>query len=338
VVMEADDLYFNDREVKEAYNKVVNILWNVVVFYQTYSSELNNQVSAKDSNNILDRWILAKLNLLVEEVTEGMDNYNTVKAGRPIKYFIDELSTWYLRRSRDRFKGEDESDKQFALATMCEILTTLSKIMAPFTPFIAEKIWYTVTGNKESVHLQMWPEVNKKLIDKNVLAEMTIVRKIVEMGLAARAEGGLKVRQPLQYIRYQGKRLSEELEKVVAEELNVKEVKYSTEVRDQEDGIVKEDSEIRIRLNTVVTPELKREGVLRELVRGINQLRKEKGLTPTDLAVVYWQTDDKELREVFSVFKAELGAFVKAKDLVFEVNAEAVELVVGEAKIMIALG
>jgi len=149
VVMQAENLFFSDREVRDVYNKIVNILWNVVEFYSMY--ETTN--STKDTKlkfgalHILDQWILARLNELVREVTMHMDAYDTVRAGRPIKEFIDDLSTWYVRRSRDRFKSDNEEERAAAFATLRQVLLTLSKVMAPFMPFIAEQVWQRVTGN-----------------------------------------------------------------------------------------------------------------------------------------------------------------------------------------------
>ena len=304
VVMDAENLFFSDKEVKEIYNKVINILWNVVEFYKMYAEKVVVAKGKRASDNVLDKWILAKLNLLVKEVTAQMDNYNTVKASRPIKDFIDDLSTWYLRRSRDRFKGDDEADKQAALTTLREVLMTLSKVMAPFTPFIAEKIYMAVNGKKESVHLEDWPKAEDKLIDEKVLGEMAMARKIVEMGLAMRAEKAVKVRQPLARLQVSGGELSEALQQIVADELNVKKVEMN-----------KKGSELKVQLDVEITPELKKEGLAREIIRVINQKRKESGLTIQDKVVVKYQADDKLLREVFAEFGEEIKKSVLAKKL-----------------------
>jgi isoleucyl-tRNA synthetase len=326
VVMDAENLFFNDKEVKEIYNKVINILWNVVEFYKMYE---DNSTVAKDktaADNVLDKWILAKLNLLLKEVTLQMDNYNTVKASRPIKDFIDDLSTWYLRRSRDRFKGDDEADKQAALATLREVLMTLSKLMAPFTPFIAEKIYLTSGGEKESVHLENWPKAEEKLIDEKILAEMTTARKIVEMGLALRAANGVKVRQPLNSLQVVGDELSEALRQVVADELNVKKVEMN-----------KKGTELKVELDVKITPELKKEGLAREIIRVINQKRKESGLTIHDQIVVKYQTDDKFLKEVFVKFSEEIKKSVLAEKLEEgdgeEVKIDGVQVEIGVEKV-----
>lgn len=338
VVMDAENLFFNDKEVKEIYNKVINILWNVVEFYKMYADchprengvpddgQLDSRVRGNDSRNVLDKWILAKLNLLVKEVTIQMDNYNTVKASRPIKDFIDDLSTWYLRRSRDRFKGDDEADKQAALATLREVLLTLSKLMAPFTPFIAEKIYQEISAELESVHLEEWPKAEGKLIDEKVLTEMSTARKIVEMGLAVRAEKGIKVRQPLSALRVTGGELSNELQQIVADELNVKKVETN-----------KKGDVLSVELDATITPELKKEGLAREIVRVINQKRKETGLTIQDKIIVRYQTDDKLLREVFAEFGSEIKKSVLAEKLeeggAEEVKIDGIQVKIGVEKI-----
>lgn len=313
VVMQAENLSFNDKEVKDIYNKVINILWNVVTFYQMYADQMI-EGSGKKSTNVLDQWILAKLQVLVKDVTENMDRYDTVKAGRPIKEFIDELSTWYLRRSRDRFKGDDEIDKQFALATLREVLLTLSKIMAPFTPFIAEKMFQVVKTEGESVHLEMWPEVKEELRSVESLSQMDIVRKVVEMGLSLRAEAGLKVRQPLSQFVINQKNLANDALGIIADELNVKEVVVG-EIALGENVVVKEDGEIKVALHTEVTESLKKEGYVRELVRTINQMRKEMSLTVKDVVVVEYTTEDDTLQSVFNEYSEDLKKSVLATEL-----------------------
>ena len=340
VVMDAENLLFNDREVKEIYNKVVNILWNVVEFYKMYSVSttppLRGTPPSKggDSDSVLDKWILAKLNLLVKDVTGGMDYYNTVKASRPIKDFIDDLSTWYVRRSRDRFKGDNVEDKNNAVATLHEVLLTLSKVMAPFTPFMAEKIYREMDGEKESVHLEGWPAVDEKMIDEKVLDDMTMARKIVEMGLALRAEKEKKVKQPLATLLFNTD-LAGNYKGIIAEELNVKKVEYHKDImiRVEDSWVEKEDGDLKIALNTEITPELKAEGTAREIVRAINQLRKEQKLTINDKVIVSYQADDAELKKVFADFENEIKKSVLAEKLEEKNIDDGAEIVVSDKKI-----
>jgi isoleucyl-tRNA synthetase len=325
VVMQADDLYFNDREVRDVYNKVINMLWNVVEFYKMYSIDSTGlKKDYTDSKNVLDKWIMARLGQLVNEVTENLDKYDTVRAGRPIKDFIDDLSTWYLRRSRDRFKGADEKDKQAALATLHDVLCVLSKVMAPFMPFMAEKIYQDIghrtddVGREaDSVHLEDWPAFDKATAgEAALLKDMSQARKIVEMGLALRAEAGIRVRQPLAKFSIFNFQFSNELMRIIAEELNVKGVEICGDKEiDGDSVIVKEDGVLKVFLHTKITDELKKEGLVREIVRAINQARKDQKLTIQDRVVVTYETDDEVLKQVFAELADEIKKSVLADSL-----------------------
>jgi isoleucyl-tRNA synthetase len=310
-VMAAESLNFSEASVREMYSKLINTLYNVVEFYGMYAQQQMPKVSVV-STNVLDVWILAKLQILIKEVATGMEMYKLAEASRPIVEFVTELSQWYVRRSRDRFKGDDESDKQAALATLHEVLLTLSKVMAPFTPFIAEKIYQQVKdeNGKESVHLENWPEVKQNFVNDEILAQMRVAREVVELGLAARAEAGLKIRQPLGAI-YVGKLvLSKDLEEVVADELNVKQV-----LGGDGEGVVKQAKDITVTLSTVITDELKKEGLLREIVRTINQIRKDQKLTISDRVSVRYATKDELFNAVFAEYNEEIKKSVLAEEV-----------------------
>lgn len=200
-VMAAENLNFSEAGVQESLRKNVMVLWNIYKFYEMFAADGNDKIKAEESRNILDKWILEKLNLLIKEITGALEAYNLPKAMRPITEFIDELSTWYLRRSRDRFKSEDEADKQNALATTRYVLIELAKLMAPFLPFMAENLWQKASGHdfnneSQSVHLEKWPEAvlpdHEGETDGSVLANMATVRRIVELGLAKRDEAGIR--------------------------------------------------------------------------------------------------------------------------------------------------
>jgi isoleucyl-tRNA synthetase len=308
-VMEAEGLNFAETGVREMFNKVVNTLYNVVEFYQMFKGPLNDP---KKSRNMLDLWILAKLQVLVNSVTDSMEAYHLNEAGRPVMDFITELSQWYVRRSRDRFKGEDAEDKAYALGTLRYVLETLSKVMAPFTPFIAEKVFQTVTEGTRSVHLEDWPETTRKT-DEKVLEEMELVRKVVEMGLALRAESGIKVRQVLGELSVDGHKFEEGAMAIIADELNVNRV-MTGNVADPR-WIVKTESSLKVALNTEITPELKKEGLVREIVRTVNQIRKEMKLTIEDRVVVTYETNDELLRTAFSEFAEVIKKSVLAEKL-----------------------
>ena len=237
----------------------------------------------KKSDNILDKWILAKLNLLNQEITENMKQYDVVRAARPIADFINELSTWYLRRSRERFKAGDAA----GINTLGLVLREFSKLVAPFIPFTAEEIYRQVGGEKESVHLENWPKAEKKLIDEKLLKEMDLARQIVEKGLASRSEAGIKIRQPLaSYTTSLTKKLDKELVKIIQDELNIKRLDFGSEDK----------------LNIEISEELKQAGSAREIIRQVNQLRKEAGLTINDKVILY----QDGLDEVFTKFGEEI--------------------------------
>ena len=317
-LMHAENLFFNERDLRDVMRKNIMLLMNVYRFYSMFADEsrIDPDFSGSkiEAKNILDRWILARLDQLVSEVTTGMDNYDLPRATRPITDFIDDLSTWYVRRSRDRFKGEDATDKNNALNTLGYVLLQLSKIIAPFMPFMAEEIWQKVTGleyqyEDRSVHLEAWPTIDNRpplgptrgrqktddpsarlpsvrlgadkkqtAEQKNLLEEMAVVRKIVELGLAKRDEAGIKVRQPLAKLRITNYELQNEYQPLVMDELNVKGIETA-----------KGEGDLRVELDTTMTDELKREGMKRELVRTINALRKKAGLTIADRISLYWQ-------------------------------------------------
>ncbi|MFA6427182.1 MAG: isoleucine--tRNA ligase [Candidatus Magasanikbacteria bacterium] len=326
VVMQADNLYFNDREVKDIFNKLNNTLWNVVAFYEMYGSKNSKfetlspglRIRNSKSLSVLDKWILAKLQILVKDVTVAMEGYNMTAASRPILEFINELSTWYVRRSRDRFKGDNSEDVEVATSVLREVLLTLSKVMAPFTPFIAEKVYQGTRNNEqgtdcESVHLEKWPEVDEKMIDDQVIIDMAQVRKVVEMGLALRAEAGIKVRQPLSQFSIFNFQFSNELKVIISEELNIKEISEAVDL--EKNWIMKEDGSLKVALNTEINGELKKEGLVREIVRTINQMRKEQKLTIQDSVVVGYETSDELLNTVFKEYGDEIKKGTLATDL-----------------------
>ena len=324
-VMQAEDIKFSDNEVKETHGKIINILWNTFKFYDLYKAEYDGKTSARESENVLDKWILSLLDNLIVDVSDGLDGYNTVKAGRPIKDFISDFSTWYVRRSRERVKFVDVKDKpassvdkQFALATMREVLNELAKLIAPIMPFVAEAIYRGVgAGKKESVHLEEWPIASLKIKSKisnlkseeKIMEDMDEVRKIVSLGLEARAKAGLKVRQPLASLKIKSKisnlKNKEELFDLIKDELNVKEVLFDDKIYEE------------VGLDTEITPELKEEGELRELIRGLQDLRKKTGLNPGQKIVLLVQADI-QVREFMEKFTEEIKKSANIEKLEFK--------------------
>ncbi|MEN9390494.1 MAG: hypothetical protein RLZZ283_594, partial [Candidatus Parcubacteria bacterium] len=273
VVMQAEDFNFRDDDLRDVHNKVVNILRNTLSFYTLYKSE---RVPAKEeSRHVLDQWILSRLNQVIIESTAALDAFDTVRATRPMKQFVDDFSTWYVRRSRDRVKSDDEADKQAALNTLHVVFSDLSRVIAPVMPFIADEIHQAIRGDADpiSVHLSDWPEpwsVNEELIK-----DMTEVRRVVTLALEARQKANIKVRQPLGSLKINAPALHNkpDLLALIADEINVKSV------------VVQEGIE-SISLDTTITPELREEGELRDLIRQVQELRKTAGLNPHDKVVL----------------------------------------------------
>ena len=303
-VMKAEDFCFSEKGVDEVYKKVILILQNVLSFYKMFEGEnaeskVQSAKSKVERTHILDKWIKAKVNTLIGDVTRGLESYDLPQAAKPIAEFVNELSTWYVRRSRDRFKCEDENVKAQALHTLRYTLEKLSLVIAPIMPLMAEHLWQSL-GNEASVHLQDWPEADDDLVDDKVLENMKVVRQIVELGLSARDEAGVKVRQPLSVLMHNAAGLGEECEQIIAEELNVLKVEYNKEAPVSSELCAKQSGEVVVCLSTVLNEELKQLGLLRELTRQINSLRKDSGLTINDRVKIVYATESPSLKALLA--------------------------------------
>jgi isoleucyl-tRNA synthetase len=299
---------FDPKTIIETQRKVFGLLDNSVKFYEMYANE--TKASPKDSSNVLDRWILAKLDELIADCTSPLDKYQLLEPTRAIRDFIADLSQWYIRRSRDRFKTDGE-DKQFALATTQHVLLTLSRLLAPFTPFFAEDIYSRVGGKLESVHLESWPKVRSqglftKLFSKDsttdVLEDMKLTRDVISQALELRASSTIKVRQPLGTLTIT-KELGKDYIELVKDEVNVKEV------------IVGEE----LYLDTTITSALKTEGDARELIRVIQSMRKKAGLNAEDEINLSIDTSDSG-KKVVETFNDDIRSTAGITEFVFESN------------------
>jgi len=324
------------EDVKDIFRKNIMLLWNVYKFYEMYASDLKDDSVKSTSNHVLDCWIMSKLKLLVSGVSTELDNYHVYEAARQIPEFIDELSTWYLRRSRDRFKSEDEADKQAALATTRYVLGELAKVMAPFMPFIAENLWQKISGynfqdKNKSVHLENWPTTVEA--DNSVLlTDMATARRVVELGLAKRDEAGIKIRQMLGKATVAIKKeIPLEYLDLIKDELNIASLEFIETSEDQ----------ISVNLDTTITPELKAEGLKRELIRFVNMLRKEGGLNLNDETDIYLVGANQELQATLAgkkagILKDTLSASISFTDTMPEVLVSK-EVKIDEAKITLGL-
>jgi isoleucyl-tRNA synthetase len=269
-LLNAQNISFSEKAIQDIQRKVLATLWNSYSFFTLYASvdkwEPKNKLGAiSGSKNLLDLWVVSELHKLIEEVDANMQGYDLVKATRPFELFVDNLSNWYIRRSRKRFwKSENDGDKNSAYETLHYVLLTLSKIIAPFCPFIAEEMYKNLTG-EDSVHLVDFPAADEKKINEKLNAEMKKVRDVISEGLQQRALSQIKVRQPLMSATIKHKIENVELVEIMQEELNVKNV------------LVSEAQEENIKLDVNIIPELKLEGTARELVRAIQEMRKKAG-------------------------------------------------------------
>jgi isoleucyl-tRNA synthetase len=299
---------FDEKTVLELHRQVFGLLYNVLAFYELYrDKDLEHDMSGTVlGTNVLDQWIIAKLNELVKIFTENLDGYKLLEPTRAIRDFIGDLSTWYLRRSRERIKEGDKSTKQ----TLYHVLKTLAKLIAPLAPLSAEDIWLKLknNGDEESVHLVAWPEAGE--INLKIIEEMKTVREIVTKGLELRQKAGIKIRQPLQSFCFETTGLEKYYE-IIKEELNVKEILVG-----------------EFKLDTNITDELKQEGYYRELVRGMQDMRKNMGLTPSDAIALIIDTND-EGRNLIKKFEKDLLKAVLASKIEFIEN-EGAEIKIGE--------
>jgi len=309
-----DTKLFDEKNLEDVVKKNWLILWNVLSFWKMYAP--NQEPGTKDqeqevqsskfkvqsSGHVLDRWVVAKFNALVKSVTDSLDSYQVTEAGRAIGDFITELSTWYVRRSRARFKKEGK-DKQQALSTLHHVLTQLAKLLAPGAPFIAEKIYSELRGKQASVHLEKWPVVEKDSIMQELLKKMQVVRQAVELGHALRKEHRLKVRQPLAQFIVAYPQMEENLQAILKEEMNVEEVIFVSKLPSGDEFVSKEAGSFKVALDITITDELKQKGFIREIVRHINAMRKDAQLTINDTVTVYYEIPSEELAGIFLHYK-----------------------------------
>ena len=317
-LVRAQEFAFSERGVDEVAKKHIGRLMNVVSFYEMYADAAESKaMEVEASTNPLDIWILARLSELTQEVTEGMEKYELDRATRPFIDFIDDLSTWYVRRSRDRFKGEKEDEKAekiAALSTTRAVLLQTAKLLAPFMPFTAEDIYMRLGAfgatKKESVHLEEWPVAGK--FDPAVLGDMQEVRRIASLGLEARMKAKINVRQPLAKLSVKNPKdaigsvaKKADLLAIILDEINVKEIVFD------------ENQASDVELDTVLTPILKEEGTVREFIRAIQDLRKEKGLTIQDRAVLAVDADALVV-DLITKNKSVISSATLLKDIVFK--------------------
>ncbi len=295
-----DSKNYDEKTVVELQRQVFGLLYNVLSFYDLYRDPNVEEVDPS-GDNVLDAWITTRLDQLTSLMTESLDTYKLLEPVRALRDFIDDLSTWYVRRSRDRIKDGDVAAK----ATLYRVLKTVAQLMAPFAPFAAEDIWQKLKSlsNEESVHLSTWPAVMP--VSDELLKDMATVREVCTQGNALRKKEGIAVRQPLQALYVKNWNLSDQYAAIVMQELNVKSVIAGEETK----------------LDTTITLQLKLEGEYRELVRTVQDMRKDKGLAPSDIITL---TLPFQYQSVVDSFGEELKKTVGATSVA--IGGEAITL------------
>jgi len=273
-----EDMNLSEKDIQISLRKNIMLLQNIYNFYEV----LDKSNFKKTKKNILDEWIIARLNQLIKEVTENLEKYNLPFATRAITDFIEELSLGYIKLNRERFNNNEKA----AVETLKKVLENLLRVIAPFMPFISENIWQKVTENNfkksnASVHLQEWVKHDSKLIDKKLIESVKEIREIISIGLASRDKLKIGLKWPLaKVVIKKEKKFGREFEEIIKSQLNVKKIKFE------------KSKKLEVNFDMAMTPELEAEGYAREMSRQIQAFRKKLGLNKNDLVETIIITDE----------------------------------------------
>jgi len=307
---------FDEADLENILRQFVLLLYNSYVFYETYALKNLPSLNPKNLKNILDKWIYIRLLTTKKEVEDLLEKYEIGKAGKAIEELVNDLSKWYIRRSRRRFqKPENKNDYKEASQTLQFVLLEISKMLAPFMPFFAEALFKSlVSGKNKSVHLEKWSKSYYSfaaLEAKNILSEMKTIQEIASSVLSKRVALGIKVRQPLKSLTLSFdmgnklKKYRDEVFNVLKEEINVKEIKIDKNLKEE------------FVLDTNITIELKTEGILREVIRNIQGLRQDAKLKPKEKALLYLHTTSSELKDLLLQNEKFLKKEVNVSQIIF---------------------
>lgn len=314
-----DSKLFREKDIEESLRKFIHILWNSYLFYNTYALKIKNL--RPKTKNVLDRWIISRLNELILNSTRFFDKYNVTTAARLIENFvINDLSLWYIRRSRRRFqRPKSAKELKEASENLGYIILTLSKLTAPFIPFLSEEIYQ---GSKTSVHLEDWPRPNKNLINNKLMKQMEEVRRIVNLALSKRAKVKIKVRQPLNNLQLTTHRLKTEKEllELIKDEVNVKNITFGKSFK----------------LDTKITPELKEEGIVREIIRQLQEMRKKAGLKPRDKIKIQYSAPE-QLKKIIEKRTRYILEETEARTINFKKELKQEEFIIADQKLKITI-
>ena len=345
-LLNGEDFALHDKDVGDVARKL-SMIWNMYDFFTMYAEvdgwEFDGELKdlLGELTNPLDIWIISRLHQLVAEVERHMDTYNIPDALSPILPFLDDASNWYVRRSRRRFwKSEDDGDKNDAYRTLHYVLVRLSYILAPFTPFLAEELYHNLTGDNESIHLKDWLPAGE--INRAILRDMNALRVAVNDGLSKRAAKGIKVRQPLasaNLVSTISDNTTDEVRQflvdVARDELNVKSVEVAT---DSELEVNESSAQPSVVYDFVITPELKREGLVREVIRHVQSARKKAGLQVDDRIELAIFSADTEITQAINMLAEVITAETLAVKLDSTVNdAEKYDVKIDDKMVAISL-
>ncbi|MEK6817655.1 MAG: class I tRNA ligase family protein, partial [Nanoarchaeota archaeon] len=303
-VMNSDDINFSDRSAEEIYKKTILLIYNSLNFYESCKDEKKGN---SKSNELTDKWILYRLNEFGEKTEKYLEEYNTIKACVEIRKFVEDLSTWYLRINRDRISEEKEAKE-----TLRFVLDNFSKIISPIMPFISEKIYQSLNGNKNSVHLEEYPKFKSKKSEKKLLDSMENIREIISSGLRTRDKLQIGLKWPLAKAIIKLKKnlkLEKELFEIIKKQLNVKKLE------------IKSGNELSVEFDIVLTPELEAEGYAREISRQIQAFRKELGLEKSDWINLQLITDE-EFKKILEKNAKFIKERTKSKKISIATNKE----------------
>lgn len=339
------DLRFGYGAAKQP-TRLLAILWNVYRFFITYASvdqpDLDPEATPK-SDDVLDRWMISRLNSSLASFTDHMEKFEVCDTTRILDELIQDLANWYIRRSRRRFwKAESSEKKKQAYDVLYHVLNSITKMLAPLTPFLAEEIYQNLVrsvdeSSPESVHLTDFPITDPELVDEKLEEEMLLLRRITEIGLSVRAENKLKTRQPLAKARVfiDDSDLNEDLRDILLEELNIKtydEEFWGNFVEEDYDG-----HNLKILLDTELTKELRDEGFVRELVRRVQRLRKEKDLHVEDKIRLFVEDGTGRVAEVLGQWEDYLRRETLSEEVLLEKHEEMKAYTIGDKEISIAI-